>query len=178
MYQALMLAVARNASAVVETGTARVPDNWAGDGQSTLVLGAWCQRYKGRLWTCDIAPQAITASRGISRPFKESIEYRVGDSVAFLKGFDRRIDVLYLDSFDFPTTGEIDPNPPQDHCLKEAQAALAHLHNQSIIILDDCGLPFGGKGGKAIPFLMGEGWQVVGLGYQIVMTLAFPYKQV
>lgn len=177
MYQALMMAVARNARTLVETGTTRTPDNWAGDGQSTFVLGAWCQRFKGRLWTCDLAPQAITTCRTITRAFKDHIEYNVGDSVEFLRKFDRPVDVLYLDSFDFPTTPDGDPNPSQDHAVKEAQAVLPRLHNQSIIIIDDCGLPHGGKGGKVVPFLMGEGWHVVGLGYQIVMTLAFPYRQ-
>lgn len=171
MYQALLIAVARNARTVVETGTTRTPDAWAGDGQSTVVFGDWCKRYGGRLWTCDISEPAIAAARSVTQAYREHIEYRAEDSIGFLRNFERPIDVLYLDSYDFPLDGS-DHNPSQDHSLNEAKAALPHLHNQSIIIVDDCGLPFGGKGGKVVPFLFGEGWQVVWLGYQIVLTLA------
>jgi hypothetical protein len=176
MYQALLLAVARNARTLVETGTARKPNNWMGDGQSTVVFGHYCQKYGGRLWTCDISEQAIASSRQVSAAFRDSIEYVASDSVEFLRKFDRPIDLLYLDSFDFPDDPTGDHNPPQDHAVREAQAALPHLHNQSIILVDDCGLRQGGKGGKVVPFLLGEGWQVIGLSYQILLTRALPMR--
>jgi hypothetical protein len=40
VFQALMLALSRNATTIVETGTLRVPGNWAFDGQSTRRLTA------------------------------------------------------------------------------------------------------------------------------------------
>jgi predicted O-methyltransferase YrrM len=175
MYQTLLLAVARNVRTIVETGTARQPNNWGGDGQSTVVFGAWCQRYGGRMWTCDLSEQAIAASRQVSASVKDRIEYVVSDSVEFLRNFKEPIDLLYLDSYDFPLDGS-DHNPSQDHAVREAHAALPHLHNQSIILVDDCGLPHGGKGGKVVPFLMGEGWQVIGLGYQILLTRVLPMR--
>jgi predicted O-methyltransferase YrrM len=168
-HQALLLAVARNVKNIVETGTTREPGNWAGDGQSTYVFGAFAQRFGCKLWTCDVAAEAIAAARQVTAPFQQHIEYVVADSVTFLRDFDQSIDFLYLDSLDFLVRG--DPNPPQDHAVREARAALHALHNQSIIVVDDCDLPHGGKGGKVVPFLLGEGWQAIGLGYQVVLTL-------
>jgi len=174
-YQTLMLAVARDVKTIVETGTTRLPGNWGGDGQSTVVFGAFAQRYGCRLWTCDLVEAHIAAARGLTAQFAPHIEYVVSDSVEFLRGFSRPIDLLYLDSFDFAVGG--DPNPAQDHALAEGQAALRALHNQSIILIDDCALGHGGKGGKVIPFLLGEGWQVIGLDYQVLLTRTFTNRQ-
>jgi len=170
--QALLLAVARNVRTIVETGTTRLPGNWVGDGQSTYVLGAFAQRYGCRLWTCDVSEAAIAKARELTAPFQAHIEYVVADSVPFLKSFAEPIDLLYLDSLDFEEGA--DPNPPQDHAVREARAALQALHNQSIVLVDDCDLPHGGKGGKVIPLLLGEGWQVIGFGVQVLMTVALP----
>ena len=57
--------------------------------------------------------------------------------------------------------------------LREGQAAMHALHAQSIVLLDDCNLPHGGKGAKVIPFLLGQGWHVIGMNYQVLMTHAF-----
>ena len=168
MYQALLVAVGRSAKTFVETGTARMGENWRGDGQSTLVFGDFCKRYGAHLWTCDILETAIVQSRQATKDYREVIEYVVSDSIEFLRHFDRPIDFLYLDSFDFD---DKNPDPSQDHAVREAQAALPHLHNGSIILVDDCGLPFGGKGGKVVPWLVGQGYQVIGLNYQILLTL-------
>jgi|SRR5208282_4733893 len=173
-YQALMLAVARNVKNIVETGTSREPGNWAGDGQSTVVFGAFAQRYGCRLWTCDIEPSYIEAARRSTAQYAAHIEYVVSDSVRFLQDFKQPIDFLYLDSFDFNPQG--DPNPAQDHAVREGQAALHALHTQSIVLIDDCNTTHGGKGGKVIPFFLGEGWQVVGLNYQVLLTHAFSVK--
>src|SRR5262245_39264146 len=96
MYQALLLAVARNVKTIVETGTSRVPGNWAGDGQSTIVLAAFAQRYGCRLWTCDIEEEAIRAAKESTLQFAAHVDYHVQDSVAFLAGYKQPIDLLYL----------------------------------------------------------------------------------
>jgi SAM-dependent methyltransferase len=169
-YQALMLAVARNVKNIVETGTLRKADNWEGDGQSTLLLAEFASRYGCKLWTCDIDPDAIAVCRELTSPYASQIEYVVSDSVQFLRDFADPIDFLYLDSMDFTHTN---PGPPQDHALREGQAALHALHTQSIVLVDDCLLVEGGKGGKVIPYFLGQGWQVIGIKYQVLMTHAF-----
>lgn len=169
-YQALMLSIARGAKTIVETGTSRQAGNWV-DGQSTKVLGSFAQRYGCRLWTCDIDETATAQAREATADCAAAINYVTSDSVAFLKSFSEPIDLLYLDSLDAEKDG--DPAASQDHALAEGQAALHALHMQSVILIDDCYQPQGGKGAKVIPFLLGQGWQIVGMNYQVLMVHAF-----
>ncbi len=46
---------------------------------------------------------------------------------------------------------------------------LRHLHEQSVILIDDCGLPHGGKGKLAIEFLKDQGWILLKEGYQTLL---------
>jgi hypothetical protein len=112
----------------------------------------------------------LARAREETAAFESCVEYVVSDSVAFLQDFPDRIDLLYLDSMDFNDEA---PGPPQEHALREGQAALHALHTQSVVLVDDCGLKLGGKGGRVIPFFLGQGWQVIGLHYQALMTHAF-----
>ena len=169
-YQALMLAVARNAKNIVETGTLRTAGNWLGDGQSTRLFAEFAERYDCKLWTCDLDPAAIGQARDATSEYASRIEYVVSDSVPFLRNFAEPIDLLYLDSMDFYDTN---PDPPQEHALQEGQAALHALHTQSIVLIDDCTVKYGGKGGKVVPFFLGQGWQVIGMQYQTLLTHMF-----
>jgi Methyltransferase domain len=166
-FQALLLALLRNATTIVETGTARQSGNWTFDGQSTVVLGAFAQRYGSRLWTCDADASHMARAQDLTAPFAQQIEYVVSDSVEFLRRFSGPIDLLYLDAVDFD---EHAPEAAQDHALREGQAALPALHEDSIVLIDDCNVPQGGKGGRLIPFLLSRGWKVVGRKYQVLLA--------
>lgn len=167
-FEALMLALSRNATNIVETGTIRLAGNWAFDGQSTRVFGAFAERYGCKLWTCDATERHIELARDLTAPFARQIEYVVSDSVAFLERFSEPIDLLYLDAVDFDADA---PAAAQDHALREGQAALHALHDDSIVLIDDCGgVPHGGKGATVIPFLLGHGWQVARKRYQVLLT--------
>jgi SAM-dependent methyltransferase len=170
MYQVLALAMARNVKTIVETGTSRAADGWRGDGRSTNVFAAFARRYGCRLWTCDIDPAAIEASRDLVGDDGDCVEFVVGDSVTFLRDFPHPIDLLYLDSLDF---SEQNVDVSQGHALAEGRAAMHALDIHSIVLIDDCNLPHGGKGGQVVPYFLGQGWRVVGLAYQILMTHSF-----
>ena len=43
------------------------------------------------------------------------------------------------------------------------------LHQSSIILIDDCNLPGGGKGKKAINYLQSKGWQILISKYQVLL---------
>jgi len=60
----------------------------------------------------------------------------------FLQNFDRPIDFPYRDSYDF---NPHDPKPSQNHHLKEIVAAYSCLHENSVVLIDDCDLPQGAK---------------------------------
>lgn len=150
---------------IVETGTIReVGDaGLIGDGHSTLKFADYCSKFGGKVYSVDIDSESVALSSWmVSRKYPD-VEVNVihSDSVAFLESFDEPIDVLYLDS-------DNDANL----ILNEAKAALGCLHEDSIILIDDCfseekkethGIQ---KGDLVIPFLEENGWQMVANHYQ------------
>lgn len=174
---AMNLYVQNGFKTIVETGCARLPDDWGG-GQSTLLLGEFC-KYLGdgsKLWTVDLNPTNMQACKIITGECADFIDYNIGDSVAFLKSWTGpKIDFLYLDSYDYPyghllnayggaqdiaaaekilndmTEDQVVAKfadviaGSQNHCVEELHAALPHLHDRSIILIDDNNLAGGGK---------------------------------
>ncbi|CDR33137.1 class I SAM-dependent methyltransferase [Criblamydia sequanensis] len=165
---ALQLLKELKAKTLVETGTARNGDqNFWGDGGSTIIFADWASKNNALLHSVDISPLAIQYAKAASAPYKDNIQFTVGDSITFLKNFNKPIDFLYLDSFDF----ELDnPFPSQNHHLKELIAAYSKLHDKTVIMIDDCDLPHGGKGKLAIEFLTKKGWIVLHSGYQVILV--------
>lgn len=153
---------------IVETGTTRILGNMGGDGHFSLVASDVARFVNGQLHTVDINPEYIEVCKFVTERNKDFVRYHASDSVEFLHNFAQRIDLLYLDSMDFITTG--DPNPPQDHAVKEYEAAKNKLHDKSIIVIDDVALPHGGKAGKLLPILQSDGWRIRFLGYQVVFS--------
>ena len=62
---------------------------------------------------------------------KKSITFINDDSLNFLKNFQKKIDFLYLDSFDGYLPGA------SEYQLKEIKFAENKLHSNSLILLDD-----------------------------------------
>jgi hypothetical protein len=151
---------------IVETGTTRLENDW-GAGMSTVLFGDYLKHYGGKLYTVDIEPRNIELCKKVTEEFKDNIEYVVGDSVEFLKKLDDRIDLLYLDSIDYPYGemlndygGQADLvvaieklnaipndivaekyadliNPSQEHQLNEYRAAKTKLCTNWSVILLD-----------------------------------------
>lgn len=158
----------RNVQTLVETGTARDGDkNFFGDGGSTIIFGDWASKHNAKLSTVDIDPVAIANSKEATEMYEGYIDFFCHDSISFLKDFDRPIDFLYLDSFDFNFR---DPQPSQEHHLAEIIAAYPKLHEKSIVMLDDCDLPYGGKGKLVIEYLLSRGWIIIYNGYQVILA--------
>ncbi|MBS0604823.1 MAG: class I SAM-dependent methyltransferase [Verrucomicrobia bacterium] len=157
----------RGAKTLVETGTARNgTKNCVGDGCSTVIFADWAKDHGAALFSVDINPQAINESREAVKRVNPNVQFATQDSIQFLKDFNRPIDFLYLDSYDF----ELDnPAPSQLHHLNEIKAAYPFLHKDSIIMIDDCDLPHGGKGKLAIEFLTSQGWIVLASAYQTIL---------
>ena len=81
------------------------------------------------------------------------ILFYVCDSVQFLRDFNKKIDLLYLDSFD----GH-DVELASKHQLNEAKEALSKLSDKSLVLLDD-------KGAKtiySINFFNKNGFSIIG----------------
>ncbi len=157
----------REVKTIVETGTARNGEcNCAGDGCSTPIWGTWAQQHGAFVYSVDIDPQAIQSSASACNAYHDCMSFVTSDSVEFLANFNKPIDFLYLDSYDFDFSN---PAPSQEHHLKEIIAVYPCLHAKSIIMIDDCDLPFGGKGKLVIQYLLDKGWKIVLSGYQVIL---------
>lgn len=166
---AMTVMKARGLKTIVETGTARNGrNNCGGDGCSTVVWSQYAQDNEGsEVYSVDISPEAVHESRVATEAYVNITTVVCSDSIFFLREFDKPIDLLYLDSYDFDWS---DPRPSQEHHLKEIVSAYNKLHDNSVVIVDDCGLPHEGKCPLVELFLSQLGWRVLFKGYQLVMV--------
>lgn len=167
--QALLMMQERKVKTIVETGTTRgvnFNDIMAGDGGGTIFFAEWAHRNGAMIYTVDIEPTAFSNAAPFLEPYENNLVKVCSDSVEFLESFTGIIDMLYLDSYDFDAN---DPHPSQEHHLKEIIAAYPKLTSKSVILIDDCGLPHGGKGKLAIDYLLKMGWEIIAQGYQVLL---------
>ncbi len=158
----------RGAKVLVETGTNRGGrSNCLGDGCSTWIFAEWASQHGAQLYSIDISAVNLRCSAEALGPEKEYVHFIESDSVAFLESFGQPIDFLYLDSYDFDSAN---PLPSQEHHLKEIQAAYPWLTEKTVIMIDDCDLPHGGKGALVIDYLLGKGWRIAAKSYQVVLV--------
>lgn len=89
---------------IVEIGAIRsTADNYlAGDGWATYFFAHFASRTGGEVYSVDIEPAAIEISRDVIADLKAPVKAIVADGVEFLKGFEDRIDLLYLDASESP----------------------------------------------------------------------------
>ncbi|MBA3721545.1 MAG: class I SAM-dependent methyltransferase [Parachlamydiaceae bacterium] len=167
MKKALELMSERNAKIIVETGTARYGDKFFdSDGGSTIIFGDWAEKNGSIFYSVDISPTNIETARTVVGIYKNTTLV-CEDSIQFLSNFNQQIDFLYLDSYDFDI---LDPKPSQNHHLKEIIAAYPRLTSKSVVMVDDCRLPRGGKGASIIPFLLKRGWKILVNEYQVILV--------
>lgn len=148
---------------IVETGCARIPNNWGGDGQSTVLFDRYVTSEGGRLYSVDISPEAVKIARSLVSPRTNLV---LNDSVAFLAQFNQPIDLLYLDSFDLDTGN---PYPSSKHHLLELCAAQRNLHRGSLVMVDDTYWENDvcvGKGGLVAEYMRAVGATLLMQGYQ------------
>lgn len=165
--KALELLNKRKIKTIVETGTARCGDsNFDGDGGSTIIFGHWAMDHDAVMYSVDVSPSHIALARQASKKYLTHLFFVEEDSISFLQNFPSTIDFLYLDSYDYD---ENDPLPPQMHNLHEVMAAYDKLTDHSIIMIDDCNIPGGGKGKLAIEFLLKKGWKLHANRHQVIL---------
>lgn len=170
MYRALELLACENLKnpVILEVGTLR--DANKGGGHSTYKFGEFCSRFGGTLHTVDILPEAIAFSKKATRDFQPWIHYHVSDSTKFLKKFDGKVDLLYLDGFDSHQGQE---NAASKKQLEEIEVALSKLSDKAIVLLDDADLPEGGKVAFSSQFLLDRGFRREINAYQQLYTRGF-----
>ena len=186
MKVALNLFMQRAGRTIVETGCVRMANDF-GAGCSTVLFCEFLHRYGGCLLSVDNNPDHLELAAKLTSSWPATRELFLGDSVYFLETtlrgharFSGAIDLLYLDSFDYPVQQLLEacsqagldhrddeaiaarfPElvlPPQQHCLAELRAAEPLLHENSIVLIDDNDLPGGGKSRLARQQLHDWGW--------------------
>ncbi len=195
---------------IVETGTLRDEREGASqsDGWSTLAWGAQAAKCEGKVWTVDVDAAALATCRRLTEAYAPFISYVCRDSIAFLQNWKRLengpIHLLYLDSLDYGDNHEARVRS-EAHQLAEAQAALPHLHEICLVLLDDTspaprarrevGCQEGkweskweskweGKGAQSIPYLLQQGFALVWEPYehwshggQVLLVRGAPVEQ-
>lgn len=176
---------------VIETGCARQPDNWEGDGQSTLI---WLGLPEAFVESYDIDRDALTRLTVASKDGYDLDQYET-DSSAVLRDADGRFEgfpgdsvarllrsadnlsighgychLLYLDSMDVDMQN---PHAAAQHALYEFIAARPLIGPGTLIAVDDNLMnsetgKLVGKGMYIADFMERIGKKPVFIGYQMV----------
>ena len=165
---------------IVETGCMRADHGQLAlgdDGASTYIFDDFINYYDGEVASVDINPDNVAHAQ---KMVSDKTQVYCSDSVEFLWNIPskRKIDLLYLDSFDFEPE---DPIPSQKHHLKELTAVMKNLRKGSIIIVDDnlntpefewfTQIAQGGKAGFVKEFMKDIGAELLLDEYQIIWRL-------
>jgi hypothetical protein len=146
---------------IIETGCQRQQDD-IGAGMSTSIFGEYCQTYGGQLITVDMVEPHLRICQACTSMFASNIQYALSDSLSFLRSYKGRVDLLYLDSVDYPIGDQAGDQAlqtaSQTHSLAEFCAAEDTLHNKTILLIDDNQLPGGGKPRMLKDYLETRNW--------------------
>lgn len=160
------------AKTIVETGTSREGLHGAkSNGAATIVFGKWAFENKAFVHSVDISEQSVAAAQKevVAQGLSEYVTIHLSDSIVFLENFTESVDFLYLDSYDYSSDIEVQQKS-QSHHLQEFQAIEKQLHEQSIVLIDDCDLPNGGKGKLVVEYMLKNGWKILMNEYQILLV--------
>jgi hypothetical protein len=160
---------------IVETGCARQLDNYEGDGQSSLLFDKYINEYGGHFWTVDLAEESVNYSR--SKVISENSAVALGDSITKLKDLNsillqsqKKINFLYLDSFDAPRDQPEVVYMSAVHHLYELLTIAPSLENGALIGVDDNWVENGqlaGKGQFVFDYMQKSGRPLCHDGYQL-----------
>ena len=165
---------------IVETGCMSADHGdlaFGDDGASTYIFDDFINYYDGEVVSVDITPDNVAHAQ---KMVSERTTVYCSDSVEFLWNIPekRKIDLLYLDSYDFEPDN---PIPSQKHHLKELTAVMKNLRKGSIIMVDDNAntpefewftkIAQGGKAGFVKEFMKDIGAELLLDEYQIIWRL-------
>lgn len=164
----------------LEIGTSR-----DGDDGSTMTISAWAQDRQTHLITVDFDPDTCRAVSARNLPNTQVI-HSTGEDYLYHRAYSERpISFLYLDNFDWDWHPEkteefvlnqqlryqnfgmemTNVNSQRAH-LMQAMYAVGHMSPRCLIVCDDTWYNpwwghYSGKSGSAIPYLLGQGFEVL-----------------
>ena len=148
---------------IVETGCQRQEYD-LGAGMSSTLFGLWAQKHNGYVVSIDNDREHAALAARVTEGLP--VDVRVGDSRIHLLSWEGPpIDLLYLDSLDAYLPGHA------EHCRAECEAALPSLAPGALILIDDTWNDgqWRGKGALAVPWLLAQGWCLLGMGHQTLL---------
>lgn len=160
------------AKIIIETGTSREGLHGAkSNGAATIVFGKWAKLNDAFLHSVDISENSVqNAQKEVTaQGLDDYVKIHLSDSIAFLKKFDEKVDFLYLDSYDYSSDPEVQVKS-QIHHLEEFRVIEDRLHEKTIVLIDDCGLPNGGKGKRVVEYMVQKDWKILMETYQILLV--------
>ena len=114
--------------------------------------------------TVDVNPYCAQVLVPSTRKYSNLHVY-TADGIWFLKRFEGKIDLLYLDAWDvMPGL-----NYAEKH-LEAYHAALPHLARTCVVLIDDTDILNGGKGRLVIPQMIRDGFDLVTWGRQALLV--------
>lgn len=151
----------QNSYLIVETGCQRQKDD-LGAGMSTSIFAEWGSMHNGYVISVDNYLPHLEICLSCVEEWKDNVSMVLSDSVEFLGNCDKSIDLLYLDSLDYPISENADNlgmiQAAQSHCLNEFMAIENKLQENTIVLIDDNQLPRGGKPKLLKQYLAQRGW--------------------
>jgi predicted O-methyltransferase YrrM len=160
------------AKVIIETGTSREGLHGAkSNGAATIVFGKWAKLNNAHVHSVDISEESVkNALKEVkAQGLENQVTIYLSDSIAFLKGFNGKVDFLYLDSYDYSNDPLVQVKC-QLHHLEEFKAIENRLHKKSIVLIDDCDLPNGGKGKMVVEYMLSKDWIILMKAYQILLA--------
>lgn len=152
---------------IVEIGMQRRYDGDCSDGCSTSIFSWYLKEHGGKLYSIDIDNNNIELNKRELENrnlFNENIHLICQDGINFFDNFNEKIDLLYLDSWDWSGSDEEKNISEINHlvCFSKAERLLS---SNSIIMIDDVkNSSFEGKGKLLIPYLLKNGYVIESKG--------------
>ena len=162
---------------ILETGCMRADHGQLAlgdDGASTYIFDDFINFYDGEVISVDIKQENVNHAQAM---VSERTTVYCDDSVSFLHNLSSKtkLDLLYLDSYDFDPEN---PIPSQLHHMKELCAAQKNLKKGTIVMVDDhantpnfdwfTATAKGGKAGFVENYIKNIDAELLHDGYQIV----------
>lgn len=152
----------------LEIGMTRNENNIMGDGFSTPYF-AWLSNYtNSNMTSIDISEENKNNCAEILKNYNllnNNIELIVADALVYFKKWDKNIDFIYLDAWDYTKGNE---EKSADSHFKVFQLIEKWLNSDSYILIDDIinKETYEGKGKYLIPYLMKKKYELIYKGYQ------------
>lgn len=143
---------------IIETGCQRMEDD-IGGGMSTKLFCEYISRYGGKLISVDINRRNLEMCAKWTQKYDCDKQFIQSDSVEFLSNYSGEVDLVYLDSYDYPIPfNQGEALKAQTHNLNELIAIEPQLTETSIVLFDDNYLDGGGKPRLAKEYLRKRNW--------------------